>query len=214
MDETDSGLDIDALRTVANAVNAMRGPDLGVLIITHYQRILSYIKPDFVHIMLNGRIVEEGGSELAAAAGAEGLRLGARAHPRRRPRPRWRSPPHRRRLPQPVEEIRADFPILAREVERQAARLPRQRRDLAEAGGGDRGDRLLLPQLERERPPQHARAGGRGRARSTRAAGAKVAELIGAPSERDRSSSATRPRRSTSCASPGRARTSAPATSC
>jgi Fe-S cluster assembly ATP-binding protein len=66
LDETDSGLDIDALRTVANAVNAMRGPELGVLIITHYQRILDYIQPDFVHIMLNGRIVEEGGGELAA----------------------------------------------------------------------------------------------------------------------------------------------------
>ena len=66
LDETDSGLDIDALRVVANAVNTMRGPDLGALIITHYQRILSYIKPDFVHIMLNGRIVEEGGAELAA----------------------------------------------------------------------------------------------------------------------------------------------------
>src|SRR5919198_158469 len=65
LDETDSGLDIDALRTVANAVNAMRGPELGILIITHYQRILGYIKPDFVHIMLNGRVVEEGGPELA-----------------------------------------------------------------------------------------------------------------------------------------------------
>jgi Fe-S cluster assembly ATP-binding protein len=65
MDETDSGLDIDALRTVANAVNAMRGPEVGTLIITHYQRILGYIKPDFVHIMLNGRVVEEGGAELA-----------------------------------------------------------------------------------------------------------------------------------------------------
>ena len=65
LDETDSGLDIDALRTVAEAVNAMRGPSLGVLIITHYQRILSYIEPDFIHIMLDGRIVEEGGAELA-----------------------------------------------------------------------------------------------------------------------------------------------------
>jgi Fe-S cluster assembly ATP-binding protein len=65
LDETDSGLDIDALRTVAGAVNAMRSPDLGVLIITHYQRILGYIAPDFVHIMLDGRIVEEGGGELA-----------------------------------------------------------------------------------------------------------------------------------------------------
>jgi len=66
LDETDSGLDIDALRTVANAVNAMRGPELGALIITHYQRILGYIAPDFVHIMLNGRVVEEGGAELAS----------------------------------------------------------------------------------------------------------------------------------------------------
>jgi Fe-S cluster assembly ATP-binding protein len=65
LDETDSGLDIDALRTVANAVNAMRGPELGALIITHYQRILSYIAPDYIHIMLNGRVVEEGGAELA-----------------------------------------------------------------------------------------------------------------------------------------------------
>ncbi len=65
MDETDSGLDIDALRIVSEGVNALRGPGLGVLVITHYQRILNYIKPDYVHIMLNGRIVETGGSELA-----------------------------------------------------------------------------------------------------------------------------------------------------
>jgi Fe-S cluster assembly ATP-binding protein len=65
MDETDSGLDIDALRIVAEGVNALRGPDLGVLVITHYQRILNYIKPDYVHIMMNGRIVETGGPELA-----------------------------------------------------------------------------------------------------------------------------------------------------
>jgi len=65
MDETDSGLDIDALRIVAEGVNTLRGPDLGVLVITHYQRILNYIKPDFVHIMLDGRIVESGGPDLA-----------------------------------------------------------------------------------------------------------------------------------------------------
>ena len=58
MDETDSGLDIDALRIVSEGVNALRGPDLGVLVITHYQRILNYIKPEHVHIMLDGRIVE------------------------------------------------------------------------------------------------------------------------------------------------------------
>ncbi|OGO28173.1 MAG: Fe-S cluster assembly ATPase SufC [Chloroflexi bacterium RBG_16_54_18] len=65
MDETDSGLDIDALRIVSEGVNALRGPELGVLLITHYQRILNYIKPDHVHIMLNGQIVESGGSDLA-----------------------------------------------------------------------------------------------------------------------------------------------------
>ena len=65
LDETDSGLDIDALRVVADGVNALNGPDLGVLVITHYQRILNYVKPDFVHIMLAGRIVESGGADLA-----------------------------------------------------------------------------------------------------------------------------------------------------
>jgi Fe-S cluster assembly ATP-binding protein len=65
LDETDSGLDIDALRIVAGGVNALAGPGLGVLIITHYQRILNYIKPQFVHIMLDGRIVESGGADLA-----------------------------------------------------------------------------------------------------------------------------------------------------
>lgn len=65
MDETDSGLDIDALRIVSEGVNKLSGPELGVLVITHYQRILNYIKPQFVHIMLDGRIVESGGPELA-----------------------------------------------------------------------------------------------------------------------------------------------------
>lgn len=65
MDETDSGLDIDALRVVADGVNSLHGPEMGILVITHYQRILNYIKPDYVHIMLGGRIVETGGPELA-----------------------------------------------------------------------------------------------------------------------------------------------------
>ena len=65
LDETDSGLDIDALRIVSEGVNALRGPELGVLVITHYQRILNYIRPDHVHIMLGGKIVESGGSDLA-----------------------------------------------------------------------------------------------------------------------------------------------------
>ena len=65
LDETDSGLDIDALRIVSEGVNALAGPELGVLVITHYQRLLNYIKPNFVHIMLDGRIVESGGADLA-----------------------------------------------------------------------------------------------------------------------------------------------------
>jgi Fe-S cluster assembly ATP-binding protein len=65
LDETDSGLDIDALRVVSEGVNTLRGPELGVLVITHYQRILNYIKPQFVHVMFEGRIVESGGPELA-----------------------------------------------------------------------------------------------------------------------------------------------------
>ena len=64
LDETDSGLDIDALRTVADGVNTFSGPDMGVLIITHYQRVLHMIEPDFVHVMFDGRIVKEGGPEL------------------------------------------------------------------------------------------------------------------------------------------------------
>ncbi|MCJ7658281.1 MAG: Fe-S cluster assembly ATPase SufC [Anaerolineales bacterium] len=65
LDETDSGLDIDALRIVSEGVNVLKSENLGVLVITHYQRILNYIKPEFVHIMLDGRIVESGGPELA-----------------------------------------------------------------------------------------------------------------------------------------------------
>ena len=65
LDETDSGLDIDALRIVSEGVNALAGPGLGVLVITHYQRILDYIKPHFVHVMLDGRITLSGGPELA-----------------------------------------------------------------------------------------------------------------------------------------------------
>jgi Fe-S cluster assembly ATP-binding protein len=65
LDETDSGLDIDALRIVAEGVNALRGPDLGVLIITHYQRILDYITPDVVHVMSQGQIIKTGGADLA-----------------------------------------------------------------------------------------------------------------------------------------------------
>ena len=65
LDETDSGLDIDALRVVAHGVNALRSPERGFLVITHYQRLLDYIVPDFVHVLVNGRIVRSGGKDLA-----------------------------------------------------------------------------------------------------------------------------------------------------
>jgi Fe-S cluster assembly ATP-binding protein len=72
LDETDSGLDIDALRTVAEGVNGLAGPDLGVLIITHYQRILNYVKPDVVHVLYDGRVVRTGGRELVESLEANG----------------------------------------------------------------------------------------------------------------------------------------------
>ena len=72
LDETDSGLDIDALRAVADGVNALRSAERGFLVITHYQRLLDYIKPDVVHVLADGRIVETGGPELALALEAKG----------------------------------------------------------------------------------------------------------------------------------------------
>ena len=80
LDETDSGLDVDALRVVADGVNRLRGPQLGVLLITHYTRILRYISPDVVHVMVDGRVVQSGGPELADQLEAEGYE-------------RWRSEP-------------------------------------------------------------------------------------------------------------------------
>src|SRR6202045_3911422 len=72
LDETDSGLDIDALRIVARGVNAMRSPDRAILVVTHYQRLLDYIVPDYVHVLVDGRIVKSGGKELALELEAKG----------------------------------------------------------------------------------------------------------------------------------------------
>jgi Fe-S cluster assembly ATP-binding protein len=72
LDETDSGLDIDALKIVAGGVKDLVGPNMGAIVITHYQRILNYIDPDYVHVFVDGRIVEEGGPELAHKLEAEG----------------------------------------------------------------------------------------------------------------------------------------------
>ena len=78
LDETDSGLDIDALKTVAAGINTQRSPERGILLITHYQRMLNYITPDFVHVLVDGRVVRSGGAELAhelEATGYEGFRV-------------------------------------------------------------------------------------------------------------------------------------------
>jgi len=72
LDETDSGLDIDAIRIVSEGVNALRGPEMGIMVITHYQRILNYIKPEFVHVMFDGRIVESGGEDLSLVLEEQG----------------------------------------------------------------------------------------------------------------------------------------------
>ena len=72
LDETDSGLDIDALKIVASGVQELVGPEMGAVVITHYQRILNYIQPDYVHVFMDGKIVEEGGPELAHKLEAEG----------------------------------------------------------------------------------------------------------------------------------------------
>ena len=82
LDETDSGLDIDALKVVSEGVNALAGPEMGILLITHYQRLLNFIKPQHVHIMMSGRVVQSGGPELAhelEAKGYEGLRAAVAA---------------------------------------------------------------------------------------------------------------------------------------
>jgi Fe-S cluster assembly ATP-binding protein len=79
LDETDSGLDIDALRTVADGINALRGPERGLLLITHYERLLDHVRPDFVHVLVNGRIVRSGGPELAHELERTGYAAGSRA---------------------------------------------------------------------------------------------------------------------------------------
>jgi Fe-S cluster assembly ATP-binding protein len=72
LDETDSGLDIDALKVVSNGIEALRAPDVGILLITHYERMLRYVTPDFVHVLVDGRVVRTGGRELAAELEAKG----------------------------------------------------------------------------------------------------------------------------------------------
>ena len=117
LDETDSGLDIDALRVVAEGVNKFAGPDMGVLIITHYQRILHMVKPDFVHVMYEGRIVKEGGPELVGVLEEKGygwIREEVEAAPA--PSLATMEPATADRGAFPIEKVRASFPALEREV--------------------------------------------------------------------------------------------------
>ena len=171
-------------------------PSSASSLITHYQRILDHLTPDVVHVLLDGRIVATGGAELARAVEAEGFDAF-------RARQRGAC-----MTALDVAAIKRDFPILEREVQRQAPRLPRLRVVVAEAARGARRDGRLLPQLLRQHPPRrvHDRRGGdRG---ATSGARRKVAALRRAPRSARRSCSrATRPRRSTSSRTRGRAPT-------
>ena len=153
LDETDSGLDIDALRVVANGVNAVAGPDMGVLIITHYQRILHLVQPSHVHVMYQGRIVKRGRAGAGRRARGEGLRLD-----HRRARGGWLmsatrrgAARRRRRVPGPAPGLR-----------RTPADVPGLERDLADAAAGDRRDDPVLHRVARVDPPRRVPARGRG----------------------------------------------------
>ena len=115
LDETDSGLDIDALRTVAEGVNTLMNPEMGLLLITHYQRLLNYIKPQFVHVLVDGRIVKSGGPNWPIELEAAGLRRDTKPPQRRGDRLR-RAP-----MTAPVKPYRS-----ADDYEGQVG-LPRQR---------------------------------------------------------------------------------------
>ena len=231
LDETDSGLDIDALKNVADGINATLSPEMGVLMITHYQRMLNYVKPQFVHVLLDGRVVMSRRRGAQPPARGERLRLGARAgraaRRRRRQRrgaragrpalgradgTRWRSSrPHQRHLRRrrPARRLPGLRPPAS---VRPPARLPGLAASAPEAARGDRCAGRCLRASLRQRPSRHLRA-ERGRdASASRARGARW-RGSSAPRASARSSScATRPRRSTSSPTAGGARTSAPAT--
>ena len=173
LDETDSGLDIDALKVVSNGVNAMRGPGLGVLLITHYTRILRYIQPDVVHVMFEGHRPHRG-PELA---GTSSTATWSSGRPRRPPLPPGDGHRRRDRRDGPAGRLPDPVPDGAR----RAARLPRLGGHVAEADGRARRDGGLLPRDQRQRPPRRLRAGPS--ARRFEAGRDAVARLVGAPRE-------------------------------
>ena len=172
-----------AARRLQRRQRASPATDMGVLIITHYQRILHLVQPSHVHVMYQGRIVKEGGPELVTRARGEGLRLD---QGRGRGRSRGLSRCRDRRQPTRRRGGRGAVPDPRSARSTAAARLPRLGRDLAEAGGrASTRARRLLPAAQREHPPRrlHARAGGDRRA--SRARAQRIARFIGAPTRGD-----------------------------
>ena len=239
LDETDSGLDIDALRIVAEGVNAMLNPDLGVLLITHYQRLLNYITPDYVHVLAQGKIITSRRQGPRAAARGRGLRPGpARERLRDRPARRGAARPEgagRRRARSRGERplgghrpmtitSRADdrelrrpraaggFPDPRRAGQRPPAGLSRLGVDEPEAVGRHRRRRRLLPRVQRQRPSRdlHDRREGDGGVRGGPASRSRGSSTP--PTATRSSSPATRPRRSTSSPTRGAGGTSTAAT--
>ena len=118
LDETDSGLDIDALKVVANGVNSLRAPERAIVLVTHYQRLLDHVVPDFVHVLARGRIVAQRRSHAGARARAARLRLGQRAGRGLRPQSHEREVRHR--------APRATLDRILRDYRGVAAQLPEQ----------------------------------------------------------------------------------------
>ena len=217
LDETDSGLDIDALRIVAEGVNRFSGPEMGVLIITHYQRVLHMIEPDLVSVMFDGRIVKQGGPGARRRARGQGLRLdprggrgggvaASRHHGTRRQHRRSgaRRVPDR---PRPRLVPRADA---ARST---AARSPTSTPEPARSASSPRSRPSTATSAATTRTSTAARTRSRPRRRPpTRAPGRRSPTTSAPPTAARSCSSATRPRRSTSSPAPGATRTSAPAT--
>ena len=155
LDETDSGLDIDALRVVADGVNRFSGPDMGVLIITHYQRILHYVKPDFVHVMFEGRIVKEGGPSSSRPSRRRATAGSGRKSRRRRERLSRDLRRSRRRRSR-------GFPGARARGQRRPGRLPGLRRQRPARPRLDPGGGPLRAPPPLERPPRLAHPLGRG----------------------------------------------------
>ena len=215
LDETDSGLDIDALRIVAEGVNTFTGPDMGVLIITHYQRILHLVKPDFVHVMFNGRIVKQGGPELVAELEDKGygwIREEVEAG-RDRIASQAAEPPQALTVAGLPDRAGPGVVPGARRVRSTAAPSPTSTPAPAPSACSPRSRRSTATSAATTRTSTAARTRSRPRRPPpTRAPGRPSPTTSAPPTAARSSSSATPPRRSTSSPTPGAPPTSAPAT--